>query len=364
MRVERLWLRDFRSWESAELAPAPDGLTVVVGANGEGKTNLLEGLAYLATQASFRGAPPEALVRDGCGVAVVRAEAERGGRSLLLEAELVLSGRGRFQLNRQPVRRARDLLDGLRVSVFTPDDLALVKGGPAERRGWLDATLVALQRRHDATVGDVDRVLRQRNTLLKQAAGKLVGDLITTLDVWDAKFAAAGEALRRAREDAAELLEPEVAKAYADVAGAYPDNGRGGSGVTLRYRASWDGPLADALARARADDVRRGVTTVGPHRDELALRIGGLAARTHGSQGEQRTLSLALRLAAHRLDTDVIGEAPVLLLDDVFSELDTARGEALLAHLPPGQALLTTAGTPPSAARPAMTVHLAGGRIT
>jgi DNA replication and repair protein RecF len=356
VRVARVWLSDFRNYASAELAPAP-GITAIVGSNGEGKTNLLEAIGYLATLSSFRGAPGEALVRAGCETAVVRAEVEVEGRTSLLEAELRAVGRDRVQVNRQPLKRARDLLGTIRVTVFSPDDLELVKGGPAERRRLLDDTLVACSPRHDATRSDLDRILRQRTTLLRQSGGRLTPEVEATLDVWDAKLTEVGERLAEARAALVARLEPVVAKAYDDVAST-------AANVTLRYEAPWraDG-LAAALAAARADDLRRGVSTVGPHRDELALTIDGLPARTHASQGEQRSLALALRLGAHAVVTDETGTPPVLLLDDVFSELDADRSHALLAHLPPGQALLTTAGVLPEGVTPELVVRVRDGRI-
>jgi DNA replication and repair protein RecF len=357
MRVTRLWLTDFRNYEAAELVPAPDGLTVVVGSNGEGKTNLLEAIGYLATLSSFRGAPAEALVRQGSERAIVRAEGEREDRALLLEAEINRVGRDRVQVNRQPLRRSRDLLGALRVSVFAPDDLVLVKGGPGERRRFVDDVLVALHPKHDALQRDLERVLRQRNTLLRQSGGRLTAEIASTLDVWDAKLVSTGEALVAAREELVAQLEPEVGKAYDQVAHTAAD-------VSVVYERSWAGDLAAAVAASRPDDVRRGVSLVGPHRDEVALAIGGLPGRTHASQGEQRSLALALRLAAHRIVGEAVGAAPVLLLDDVFSELDPDRSEALLAHLPPGQALLTTAGVIPPAATPALVVRVRAGRIT
>jgi DNA replication and repair protein RecF len=356
VRVNRLWLTDFRNYESTELAPDPDGLTVIAGANGEGKTNLLEAIGYLATLSSFRGAPNDALIRQGCGSAVVRAEGDRDGRALLVEAELVAGGRDRIQVNRQPLRRARDLLGALRVSVFAPDDLVLVKGGPGERRRFLDDALVALHPKHDALQRDLDRILRQRNTLLRQSGGRLTPDVETTLDVWDAKLSSTGEELAGEREALVAQLEPEVGKAYDEVAHTAAD-------VSAHYQRSWEGPLTVALAESRANDLRRGVSLVGPHRDELALAIGALPARTHASQGEQRSLALALRLAVHRIVGEAVGAAPILLLDDVFSELDPERSEALLAHLPPGQSLLTTAGAVPAMARPALTLRVSGGKV-
>jgi DNA replication and repair protein RecF len=355
VRVSRLWLTDYRNYNAAEVSPAPNGLTVIQGANGEGKTNLLEAVGYLATLESFRGAPADALVRVGADRAIVRAESEHLQRESLIEAELARVGRDRVMVNRQRLRRARDLLGTLRVTVFSPDDLVLVKGGPGERRRYLDDALVAAHPKHDALRADLDRILRQRNTLLKQAAGRLVGDAVSTLDVWDQQLARCGTALAEARSELVVRLEPELAKAYGQLADA--------TEIGAQYQPSWDGPLADALLAARTDDVRRGVTTVGPHRDELALAIAGLPARTHASQGEQRSLALALRLAVHRVVADTIDGAPVLLLDDVFSELDPHRSAALLEHLPSGQALLTTAGPIPDEARPEMVVHVEGGKV-
>lgn len=377
MYLSHLWLTDFRSYAGAELEPAPSGLTVIEGANGAGKTNLLEAVAYLATLRSFRGAPADAMVRTAAEVAIVRAEVERDARLVLIEAELRRVGRDRVQVNRQPLRRTRDLLGALAVTVFAPDDLALVKAGPAGRRQYLDDLLVGLHPRHDANQTELDGVLRQRNALLKTSGGRgpPTPDMVATLDVWDAKLAAAGEALVTAREGLSSALAPVVSEAYAGLAGpgrAPPAMSRAGPGpeatsraraVTLAYQRSWDGPLVEALSRVRGEDLRRGVTTVGPHRDELELAIGGLAARTHASQGEQRSLALALRLAGHRIVGARIGSPPVLLLDDVFSELDPQRAAALLDHLPEGQALLTTASGVPPGALPALTARVVDGKL-
>ncbi|HET7719520.1 MAG TPA: DNA replication/repair protein RecF [Acidimicrobiales bacterium] len=355
MRLSHLWLHDFRNYESADLT-LPPGLTVVRGANGEGKTSLLEGIGYLATLASFRGVPSEALVREGATQAVVRGEGERQGRQLLIEAEI--AARGRVTVNKQRLRRSSDLLDALRVSVFAPDDLELVKGGPSARRRYLDDTLVALAPKHEALRRDLDRILRQRTALLRQSGGRLTPDIATTLDVWDSKLVTAGEALADARAALVAALEPALAKAYADLS---PTRGA----VTAGYDAPWrSAGLAAGLAAARADELRRGVCLVGPHRDDLTLRINAMPARTHASQGEQRSMALALRLAAHRLVADALDDVPVLLLDDVFSELDPGRTEALLHHLPPGQAVLTTAGPLPAGAEPDQVVTVTAGTLS
>ncbi len=359
MHLQELHLTDFRSYATAEFQPAPSGITVVTGANGAGKTNLIEAVGYLATLKSLRGSPADAMVRSGspAGFAVVRSVVghEETGRRVTIDAELHAVGRDRVRVNGQALRRTRDLLGALQVTVFSPDDLELVKGGPSGRRSYLDDLLVAVSPRRDATLTELERILKQRNALLKSALSgwrpgrELPDDIRVTLDVWDTKLVQVGEELARARTRLVAALDPLVAEAYSALSdgSAYLEGRRH---ATVSYRPSWDGPLADALGGARADDLRRGVTTVGPHRDDLDLSIGELPARTHASQGEQRTLALALRLAGHRLLAGEIGTAPVLLLDDVFSELDRARSEALFHHLPAGQALLTTAGDLPEAA--------------
>jgi DNA replication and repair protein RecF len=357
VHVRTLWLTDFRSYTSIEVNLSP-GLTVLVGANGEGKTNLLEALAWLATLSSFRGAPTEALVRQGAPFAVVRALAEREGRELLVEAQLQPAGRNRILVNRQPLRRSRDLLGSLRVTVFTPDDLDIVKNGPGERRRFLDDALVALHPRNDALRADVDRILRQRNALLRQTGGRLDEAAAFTLDVWDAQLAEAGEALAAARVELVEQLRPVLSSTYDALA-------RDAALVTAGYDAAWrDQGLADALVAARKDDLRRGVSTVGPHRDDMMLTLAGAPARTHASQGEQRTLALSLRLAVHHVVTGATGSPPVLLLDDVFSELDPERARALVANLPPGQTVLTTAGGVPPDAHPDVVLRLRRGAVT
>ena len=330
---------------------------MIHGDNGEGKTNLLEAVGWVATVESFRGAPAEALVRSGAESAVVRATGTRDDREVLIEGEISPRGRTRVLVNHQPLRRARDLLGALRVTVFNPDDLVMVKGGPAERRRYLDDLLVACHPRWDALRSEVERILRQRAVLLKQAGGRLTADISTTLDVWDEKLSSAGTALADGRADLVGRLQPTVATAYASMAGK-------GDPVALAYWAPWrEAGLAAALAAARTDDLRRGVSTVGPHRDDLVISLNGLPARTHASQGEQRSLALALRLGGHDVVREDAGDEPVLLLDDVFSELDPSRSAALLTHLPAGQALLTTAGPLPDGVTPAAILEVRAGTV-
>ena len=357
MIVSRLELVDFRNYGEASFEFHP-GITAVVGLNGQGKTNLAEALAYLATLDSFRGAPTDALVRVGADTAVVRATVlHPDGREVLVELEVSRQGRTRVQVNRQRLARNRELLGVMRVTVFSPDDLQLVKGGPSERRRFLDDTLVALAIKYDALRLELDRIVKQRNTLLKQVGGRLDTDAEVTLDVWDARLADVGDQFGHARAVLVARVSPMVQEAYEQLADrATP--------VELRYEPEWRAQgLAAALAASRRDDVRRGVSTVGPHRDDVDFFINGLPARTHASQGEQRTLALAVRLGAHRLVAERVGSTPVLVLDDVLSELDATRSTALLANLPPGQVVLTTASTLPDAAHPDAVVRIERGMV-
>lgn len=361
MIVSHLELTDFRNYESASF-DLTAGTTAVVGDNGQGKTNLAEALAYLATLSSFRGAPGDALVRVGADQAIVRATVTHDdGRESLIEAELVAAGRNRVQVNRQRLQRVRDLLGTVRVTVFSPDDLILVKGGPGDRRRFMDDTLVALATKYDAIRLEIDRIVKQRNTLLKQAqkAGhrELPDDIAITLDVWDAKFTEIADQFGYARATLVTRIAPMVQEAYEQLAGVTTP-------VELMYEPEWRRVgLSAALQNARDLDVRRGVSSVGPHRDELELTINGLPSRTHASQGEQRTLALALRLAGHRLVTERTGSAPVLVLDDVLSELDDGRSTALLDHLPAGQIVITTASELPPTAQADRVVRIRAGAV-
>lgn len=355
MRVERLSLDGFRNYRQAEFVFSP-GLTAIVGANGEGKTNLAEAVAFLATLSSFRGVANDALVAINSPAAIIRAEGERSGRSLLIEIEISSTGRTRAQLNRQRITRNADLLEALRVTVFSPDDLELVKGAPALRRRFMDDLLVALDPRLDRVRSDLERILKQRNMLLKQLGGRLDTDTAATLEVWDERLGSVGSTLGQHRANLVEMLRPEVAVAYESLAGEP-------SHIELHYRPGWLEDYPAALEASREADLRRGITLEGPHRDEFHLGINQLVARTHASQGEQRTLAIALRMAANRMITDELGVSPILVLDDIFSELDPRRSQALLDSLPPGQTLLTTAGGLPDAAKPETVLHIEAGRV-
>ncbi len=365
MRVSSLELLDFRCYRSAAL-DLPAGCTVVTGRNGQGKTSLLEALAWAATGRSLRPVPDAVLVRSGAAGAIVRVEVEEGGRSQLLEAELVVEGRGRIRLNGQPVARRRDLAGFLLATIFTPDDLELVKGGPAERREYLDDLLVAIAPRFAGVRADLDRIVRQRSALLR--SGVSDAEARHTLDVFDEQLARTGGELVRGRLRLVDRLRAPLTTAYEGLAGE-------GAAVTARYRATWlslesaaSGPELDealraALRETRDRELARGVTLVGPHRDDWDLSLGGLAARTHASQGEQRSLALALRLGGHEVVRGAVDREPVLLLDDVFSELDDRRAAALVHLLPGDQTLVTTAGTIPEAITVERFLRVGDGRV-
>lgn len=351
MYISYLSLTDFRSYAATEFA-LESGVTAFIGPNGQGKTNLVEAVGYLSTLGSHRVATDAPLVRTGADRAVLRAKAVHGTRTVLVELELNPGRANRARVNQAPVRRPREVLGVVRTVLFAPEDLALVKGDPSERRRFLDDLLVARSPRLAAVRSDYDRVLRQRNALLKSAglARRSGGADLRTLDVWDAHLARTGAELLLARLDLVAALRPLVDRAYSAVAR--------GSGTALEYQSSLDAAtlaqhdhdvlaaaLGAALASARSDELDRGVTLVGPHRDELLLKINNLPARGYASHGESWSLALALRLASYDL-LSADGAEPVLILDDVFAELDADRRERLAKLVAPAEQVLLTAAVP------------------
>jgi len=357
MIVEQLELVDFRNYLHASFSLTP-GVTAIVGRNAQGKTNVAEAMAFLATLESFRQAPVVALVREGAELATIRAIVRHeDGREIQIEVQIQRQGRTVVQVNKQRLARTRDLLGILRVSVFSPDDLELVKGAPGERRRFIDETMVSLALKNDARRIELDRILKQRNTLLRQANGRLTQDIEFTLDVWDEKLAAVGDEVGHQRASVLAQLQPHVEDAYQHLAGAP-------LAVGIHYEPGWRRTgLANALKAARMDDLRRGVSTVGPHRDDIDLFLGTLPSRTHASQGEMRCLALSLRLGAHQLVAQQTDMTPLLVLDDVLSELDPQRCAALLSHLPRGQVVITTASVLPDTATPERILRIEGGQV-
>ncbi|GIH13226.1 DNA replication/repair protein RecF [Rugosimonospora africana] len=349
MYVRRLELVDFRSYPRCVVEFEP-GCSVLVGPNGVGKTNLVEALGYVSTLDSHRVATDAPLVRAGATSAVIRSEIVHEHRSLSVELAIEPGKANRARLGGSPVRRARDVLGALRMVLFAPEDLALVRGDPAERRNYLDHLLVARQPRYAGVRADYERVLKQRNALLRTAylarkTGAGTRDL-STLDVWDVHLASHGAELLAARLELCAALGPHIAKAYDAVAA-----GRGRAGIAYRSRVpiepadreSLSAALSAALVESRPSEVERGMTLVGPHRDDLLLTLGELPAKGYASHGESWSMALALRLAAYEL-LRTEGIEPVLALDDVFAELDAGRRERLAELVgSAGQLLITCA---------------------
>jgi DNA replication and repair protein RecF len=349
--VAHLSLTDFRSYANAEL-PLEPGVTALVGPNGQGKTNLVEAVGYVATLGSHRVAADAPLVRLGAERAVVRAAVVRDGRQSLVELELNPGKANRARINRAPVPRAREVLGLLRTVLFAPEDLALVKGDPSERRRFLDELLTTRTPRFAGVRADYDRVLKQRNALLKSSynARRHGGDL-ATLDVWDAHLSRAGAELLAGRIELVDALRPRVDKSYDAIAET-------GGPAVIDYRCSLgpDVPLVadrdllsaallSELSRMRPSELERGVSLVGPHRDDLTLTLGQLPAKGYASHGECWSYALALRLASYDLLREDGGD-PVLVLDDVFAELDSRRRDRLAELVAGAEQVLVTAAVP------------------
>jgi DNA replication and repair protein RecF len=352
MYVRRVELTDFRSYERVAVDLDP-GVTVLVGQNGMGKTNLVEAIGYVATLDSHRVATDAPLVRAGAASAVIRCAIVHDGRELLVELEIVPGKANRARLNRSPVRRAREVLGALRMVLFAPEDLELVRGDPSERRRYLDDLLVARQPRYAGVRADYDRVVKQRNALLRTAyltrkVGGSRGQDLSTLAVWDQHLARHGAELLAGRLELVTALAPHVAKAYDAVAA-------GRAAATISYaaklgevtadRAAVEQALLASLAERRPAEIERGVTLVGPHRDDLILTLGDLPARGYASHGESWSFALALRLAAYDLLRSD-GIEPVLVLDDVFAELDAGRRDRLAALVAEAAQLIVTCAVP------------------
>jgi DNA replication and repair protein RecF len=347
MKVDWVALTDFRSYQTLEWQPDP-GVNLLLGPNGAGKTNLLEAIAYLASLRSFRGVTDASLIGDDGTAAVIRAGVSNEERNRLIEIEIPRLGARRTQVDKTRLQRTSDLLGALRVIAFLPEDLDLVKRGPALRRDLLDAVAVQLWPAAYLDQSEFERALRQRNAFLKSGERD-----DASLSVWDARLAQSGGRVMARRARVIETLSSLLDAAYEDIAQKQHR-------ATIGYVASWGGEdqildhtAADftaailvAVEGSRRVDYERRLTSVGPHRDEPVFRIDGTDTRTHGSQGEQRTMALAVKLASHRAVADLLGEPPVLLLDDVFSELDPERAGALAKALPPDTQTMITSARP------------------
>lgn len=355
MIVTHLSLTDFRNYESAEVDFAP-GANLFVGSNGQGKTNLIEALGFLSTLGSHRVSTEHAMIRQGCESAIVRARLEHGDRQILAEVQINRTGANRAQVNRSVIK-ARELPRYFSRVLFAPEDLALVRGDPAGRRKFLDELLVLRAPRLAGTIADYDRVLKQRNTLLKSARASGAVEKLATLDIWTERLVVIGSEIIEARGVLVAELRPEVTAAYIAIAGADHQ-------ATLRTQLSireeseqhteTEAPLtADAIAalfraalvRGGRAEIDRAITLFGPHRDDLTLGLNGMGARGYASHGESWSFALALKLAsAEVLRRQSSTGDPVLVLDDVFAELDQSRRARLAEAVADfGQVLITAA---------------------
>lgn len=349
MHVRRLHLTDFRSYSTLDLRLDP-GIDTFVGSNGQGKTNLVEAIIYAATQSSHRVATDAPLVRNDCTLAAIGLEVVRDERSVTIELEIVPGKSNRAKVNRSSVSRARDALGIVRVVVFAPEDLSMVKGDPSERRSLLDDLLVQRTPRLAGVRSDYERVLKQRNALLKSAGAARRGStdaMEATLEVWDVQLVRFGAEIANARLELIDVMRPMVVSRYDEISG-----GRGPAEID--YLSSWltdpevaregiEAQFTDALATRRREELDRGITLVGPHRDDLSLRLRGNPVRGYASHGESWSMALALRLASYDL-LRADGDDPILILDDVFAELDSARRAQLARTVEgAGQVLITAA---------------------
>jgi DNA replication and repair protein RecF len=368
VHVAHLQLVDFRSYAEIDIA-LDAGVTTFVGRNGQGKTNLVEAVRYLSTLSSHRVASDAPLIRAGAERAVVGAKVVKGGRSLTLEVT-IQPGKAKTARLGRATARPRDLVGILRTVVFAPEDLALVKGDPSVRRAFMDELCVALAPVHAGVLSDYDRVLKQRTSLLKTARASRAD--LSVLDIWDEKLAELGARVITARLAAVEALLPYAATAYQDVA-------PGSAPFSLAYSPAVDlpgedlaGELLAELQERRPREIERGVCLVGPHRDDLDIAIGDLPAKGYASHGESWSCALALRLASYDLltadggpDSDIDGE-PVLILDDVFAELDAGRRAALAARVTTASQVLITAavGADVPDVLAGAVFEVAGGEVT
>lgn len=347
MWVRSLEVVDFRSYAAADLR-FDRGPVVLIGPNGRGKTNLVEAIGYTAGLDSHRASTDATLVRIGADRAVVRLTAVVADRDIRIELEINPGRSNRVRLNGAPLPRVRDVLGTFRCVTFAPEDLRLVKGDPADRRRFLDGVMVQAAPRYAGIRSDFDKVLRQRNALLRSAGSLSPADLAASLSVWDERFLPLAADLTWGRLNAVRQLQEPVTAAYTAISPtrddgviAYDSGVPGIAGADSREQVV--ALLAEALAERRREELRRGVTLIGPHRDDVGITLNDMPAKTHASHGESWSLALALRLASFRVLHRIGDEPPVLIMDDVFAELDEARRSRLVAAVGDADQLFVTA---------------------
>lgn len=356
MFIKRLELDNFRNYKGIVFEPPTRGVIAIIGDNGQGKTSLLEGIGYLSNKSSFRGANKDVVIRYEQEEAIIRGYFESSkGRELLVEASLSRQGRDKFQINKQtaPIISHDRTIP---VTIFTSQDIEVVRGAPALRRDFLNNGVEMLYPKGHSIISTVEKILRQRAVLLKQSGGSISSEVASTLDVWDLQLGLYGEKLVELREQLVEHISPHVSEAYREISSSKDD-------VSISYHRSWQGSLQEQLYKTRREDIRRQSNGIGPHRDDLEVELNNHPIRHNGSQGEQRTAAYALKVGMHSLYREQIGEDPILLLDDVFSELDNSRSERLLESVIAQQTILTTTGNIPTLIEPALKIRVENGTL-
>ncbi|MDA8103316.1 MAG: DNA replication and repair protein RecF [Nitrospiraceae bacterium] len=334
MYAEFVHITDFRNIASMRLEPAQLGVTAITGSNGQGKSSIIEAISYALSGRSFRNARKDSMVRKGCDQAVVRIGLAVAGRQVLVELAVRSGTSDALQLNHNAAARG-EVARLAPLTIFTPRDIDIIAGPPSERRDFVDSALTVLGPRAAEAVENYDTLLRHRNSVLRQISATNSSSLTEMLDVFDEQLAEAGERLARMRWSLLSRIEPVLSHLYAGISGKNDT-------ISLSYSSTWGQNLREAMTRSRGEDLRRGATSVGPHRDDVAFNLNGLDARYEASQGEQRTLAFSLKMGLHEMVRDRIGEDPIVLLDDVFSELDRSRSDKVLETSRAAQVLVTT----------------------
>ncbi len=349
-------LENFRNWVETLFIPSNDGITAIVGDNGQGKTNLLESVFYLCVGSSFRTSAKDVLVNFGSDQAILHGIINVKDRNIELDASISRTQKDRHLVNKKPPAKISDLRNEIPIVSFSPDDLQLVKGPPGNRRTLIDDFLIQTSKSSAVLIDEIDKILRHRSALYKSATFSDQQEIEWSLDVWDEKLAVAGTELIRRRVAALARLEPLAQELYCKLS-------QKRDSLEISYASSFSGPLKDALLASRKDDLRRQVTSVGPHRDDIEVILGKMPARACASQGEQRTISYVIKAAMCRLLEEVARETPIVLLDDILSELDAIRSKSLLELIPDGQILLSATALPEGVDTVAKVVSVNGGRL-
>ncbi|MGC8464991.1 MAG: DNA replication/repair protein RecF [Acidimicrobiales bacterium] len=330
MYVEKLSLVDFRNWSELNIGFQSDKLTFILGDNAQGKTNILEGIYFGARHKSFRSSERLPLIREGAEQSIIRIEVLSRDRRRMIASQINRYGRDRVLINGKQTVRFDGLLYDFPIVVFQPDDLSIIKDSPSYRRSYIDEAVESVDVQYGQLSSQYDRLLRQRNNLLRSIGNRPAPSEILTLDVWDEQLSDAAEKITLRRKEGLEELSDFILSSYRRISG---DNKR----IELQYAQSWSDSVLSSLRKTRENDLRKQSTGIGPHRDDIVINLDGFNSRNSVSQGEQRTLAVVLKLASATMIEKVTGETPVVLLDDIVSEFDSKRVTRLFESLPSGQ---------------------------